>query len=483
MGYLYRQKYSAFICIIICLFFSCAPRAKRWGLPQYEYTYQVPEKVDDGWETASLTEAGVNSEIISALMGNILKGNLPNIHSVLLIKNGKLVLEEYFYRYSRETKHLIASDTKSVTSILVGIAIDKQMISDVNKRVYEFFPEYKGTRWIDQKYDITLKHLLTMTAGLDWDEIANPHPHPKNPNTGMYKTDHPIEYILDKRKVAPPGERWNYNSGLTVLLGGIIKNTSGRYADKFAEKYLFGPLGITDYDWYKHPDGTVFTNGDLLLRPRDMAKIGYMMLRKGKWKGKQIVSREWVNESTKAHVARGVWLGRKYGYQWYRGEAVVNNQVIETYFASGTGGQYIFIFPTLDLVVVFTSKIFDNSFGHQRPQAILINYILPAMLPPAPPRKTIELDSTLLDKYVGDYVYQLGKVRKVKLTIYSEGGKIYCKMAEVKFKLFPETERQFFGTIKGLGNIKGSFIEDEKGIVKNLVVDIGISKVEFEKIK
>jgi len=291
MGYLYRQKYSAFICIIICLFFSCAPRAKRWGLRQYEYTYQVPEKVDDGWETASLTEAGVNSEIISALMGNILKGNLPNIHSVLLIKNGKLVLEEYFYRYSRETKHLIASDTKSVTSILVGIAIDKQMISDVNKRVYEFFPEYKGTRWIDQKYDITLKHILTMTAGLDWDEIANPHPHPKNPNTGMYKTDHPIEYILDKRKVAPPGERWNYNSGLTVLLGGIIKNTSGRYADKFAEKYLFGPLGITDYDWYKHPDGTVFTNGDLLLRPRDMAKIGYMMLRKGKWKGKEIVSR------------------------------------------------------------------------------------------------------------------------------------------------------------------------------------------------
>jgi CubicO group peptidase (beta-lactamase class C family) len=328
---------------------------------QCEYVHLVPEKTDDGWETSSLSEEGIDPEKVNELMSNILNGNFPYIHSVLLIKNGKLVLEEYFYGYSRGTKHLIASDTKSLTSILVGIAIDKQMISDVDKKVYEFFPEYRGTRWIDQKYDITLRHVLTMTAGLDWDEITNPHPHPKNPNTGMYRTDHPVKYILDKRKIASSGKRWNYNSGLTVLLGGIIRNTSGLYADEFAEKYLFGPLGIKDYHWYKHPDGTVFTNGDLLLRPRDMAKIGYMMLRKGKWKGKQIVSREWVDESTKVHVAHGVPFGRKYGYQWHRGEAVINNQVFETYFASGTGGQYIFVFPRLDLVVVFTSKIFETS--------------------------------------------------------------------------------------------------------------------------
>jgi len=215
IGYLYRQKYSAFICIIICLFLSCAPRANRWGFPQYEYTYKVPEEIDDDWETSDLEAEGVSPKKINELVSNILKGDIKNIHSILLVKNGKLIFEEYFYGYDRDTRHMLASVTKSVTSILVGIAIDKQMIRSVNEKVYEFFPEYKGTRWIDQKYDITLKHVLTMTAGLDWDEITNLHPHPKNPNTGMYKTDHPIKYILNKRKVTPPGERWNYNSGLT----------------------------------------------------------------------------------------------------------------------------------------------------------------------------------------------------------------------------------------------------------------------------
>ena len=267
-----------------------------------EYKYQIPKDTGDGWETSSLDEEGVDPIKINELMGNILKEDIKNIHSILLVKNGKLIFEEYFYGYNRDTRHLLASVTKSVTSILVGIAIDKQMIESSNGKVYEFFPEYRGTSWIDQKYEITLKHVLTMTAGVNWDEVIFLHPHPKNPNTAMYKSDHPIRYVLNKKQISKPGSRWRYNSGLTVLLGGILKNTAGLYADKLAEQYLFKPLGIANYKWDKHPDGTIYTNGDLFLKPRDMAKIGYIMLNQGKWENKQIVSNAWIKESTKEHV-------------------------------------------------------------------------------------------------------------------------------------------------------------------------------------
>ena len=149
IGYLYRQKYSAFICIIICLFLSCAPRANRWGLPQYEYTYQVPEKIEDDWETSDLEAEGVDPKRINELMGNILKGDIKNIHSIILVKNGKLIFEEYFYGYDRDTTHFQASVSKSITSILVGIAIDQKLAPDVKTKAYNFFSKYNGTKWID----------------------------------------------------------------------------------------------------------------------------------------------------------------------------------------------------------------------------------------------------------------------------------------------------------------------------------------------
>ena len=123
-----RQKYSAIFCMMLFLFLSCAPRANRWGLPQNDYTYQVPEKIDDGWEYSDLKAEGVDPKKINELMINILKGDIKNIHSILLVKNGKLIFEEYFYGYNRDTKHIIYSASKSVTSILMGIAMDQKMI-------------------------------------------------------------------------------------------------------------------------------------------------------------------------------------------------------------------------------------------------------------------------------------------------------------------------------------------------------------------
>lgn len=473
---------------MIIFILSCAPRTNRWGQPQYEYTYQIPEKIDDGWEPSSLEKEGVDPKKIIEMMGIILKEDIKNIHGILLVKNGKLIFEEYFYGYDRDTRHMLASVTKSLTSVLVGIAIENGIIGGINEKVYGFFPEYTGTRWNEQKYDITLKHLLTMTAGLDWDEVTNLHPHPKNPNTGMYKTDHPIKYILNKKRAAPPGERWNYNSGLTVLLGGIIKNTSGQYADKFAEKYLFGPLGITDYDWYKHPDGTVFTNGDLFLKPRDIAKIGYIMLNQGKWENKQIVSSTWIQESTKEHI--DTFSGYGYGYQWRCGKTLICEQEIEAFWASGTGGQKIYVFPKLDLVVVFTSKIFDNIYGHDRNESLLANFIIPAVVSPEYKRKVIKLDNTALDTYVGEYRINFEKIlmpdfaKKIRIKIFREKNKLFVKLPDGQIvQLFPESKDLFFGTFKDIGQIQFRAIRDENGAIKHAIRNIGFRSLLLDKVE
>jgi len=489
----HNRVISGFSLLLIIVFVTTActlqpPRVKSSGLPQREYTYQIPEKIDDGWEPSTLETEGVDPKKINELMGNILREDIKNIHSILLVKNGKLIFEEYFYGYDRDTRHMLASVTKSVTSILVGIAIDKQMIGSVNEKVYEFFPEYKGTRWIDQKYDITLKHVLTMTAGLDWDEITNLHPHPKNPNTGMYRTDHPIKYILNKRKVATPGERWNYNSGLTILLGGIIKNTSGWYADKFAQRYLFKPLGIANYQWNEHPDGTIYTHGDLFLKPRDMAKIGYIMLNQGKWENKQIVSNAWIKESIREYI--DTFRGYGYGYQWRCGKTLICDQEIEAFWASGTGGQKIYVFPKLDLVVVFTSKIFDNNSGHDRNESLLANFIIPAVVSPEYKRKVIKLDNTILDTYIGEYKINQEKVlmpdfvKRIRGKIFREDNKLFIKLPDGQtVQLFPESKDLLFGNFKDIGQIQFRAIRDENGAIKHVTRNVGFRALLLDKVK
>ena len=168
----------------------------------------------------------------------------------------------------------------------------------------------------------------------------------------------PIRYTFEKELLEPPTKQFNYSTGLSTLLGEVLKKTSGLSADKFAEKYLFDPLGISDHDWIIYPNGTIDTGGGLFLRPRDMAKIGYLMLNDGKWKHKQIVSKQWVKESTKLQVHQtGSWFGSTgYGYHWRLSERKMIGRNIRTFYAAGLGGQYIFIFPPLDLVVVFTHK-------------------------------------------------------------------------------------------------------------------------------
>jgi len=210
-----------------------------------------------------------------------------------------------------------------------------------------------------------------------------------------------------------------------------------------------------------------------------MAKIGYLFLEGGKWQGRQIVSRDWVNASTKARIP--AYFGLGYGYQWYRGQAAVNSKVFETFFAWGRGGQFIFVIPELDLVAVFTSRPYDNSYGVFFPLGIVPNYIIPAMLPPAPSQKTIQLDPIVLEKYRGKYEF---KKWKAKLSIIEEGQKIFITDPDGEMvELSPLSETRFQGEWKVFGRLIIDFNKDKNQEVKNLTLNYGFLHLTFDKIK
>jgi CubicO group peptidase (beta-lactamase class C family) len=358
--------------------------------------YAAPEKTKDGWETASLNNENLDANLIKELFERVGDNTYKNIHSVLLVKNGKLVVEEYFpgknclgqyWTYTRDTLHDIQSVTKSVNSILVGIAIDQHLITGVDEKISAFFPDYADIFTNQEKDAICLKHLLSMTAGLAWDESTYPYTDARNDALKALLSPDPIRYTLERPMVAAPGAKFAYNTGIALVLGEIIYKASGLRADKFAERYLFEPLGISDYYWEKTPNGSVNTGGGLMLRPRDMAKIGQLLLNGGRRQGKQIVSEGWVKESTKPQSGAGqlpTWVPEAtgYRYQWLLGSFHVYDQVIGWYGAAGRGGQFVAVFPDLQMVAVFTGWN-DNALLAQ-PIDMLQRYILPAAIPQSP---------------------------------------------------------------------------------------------------
>ena len=363
----------------------------------------------------------------------------------------------------------------------MGIAKDQKRIKSVNEKLYEFFPEYEEIEWSAPKNKITLEHVLTMTSGLDWNEWTYPDSDTRSSIYGMVRSDDWIEFVLKRKIVHSPGEIFNYSSGLSLVLGEIIKNRTGLYANAYAEKYLFGPLGISEFSWQQGPNGMVYTSGGdkgLWLRPRDMAKIGLLFINKGNWKGQQIVSSEWVNESIKSHVD-AFFAGSEYGYQWWRGEKSTGNRSIGVFYAAGHGGQYIFVCPSLDLVAVFTSKVYGNPLGVARPQVIMADHIIPAILSVSPSQKKLESELRLKNEYTGEYE---SKLLRVKLKIFQEGNGLSCKVFRERIKMFYESENKFLGTLKNIGDVQFKFIRNQSGRVDKVITKIGFAILQFEKI-
>jgi len=348
------------------------------------YVYQVPQETKDGWETSSLTEESVDSKIIFELIEKILSNDYKNVHSVLLVKNGKLILEEYFLEFHRERPHQIRSATKSINSILTGIAIDQGLIKDVTEKTYPYLKSYEPTEGWDMRVrDVTIKSILTMTSGYDCDDFGTRYACELN----MKNSDDWLKCAMNLSMVHEPGSYWAYNSVTPQLIEEIISERSGMSLQNFSNKYLFEPLGITDFHWFLTPKGRTYVSGEARMRPRDMAKIGYLALNKGKWKNTQIVSERWIYESTKEHTSPPVHsllakssLGTcGYAYLWWTKDFSINKENIQSFFATGSGGQMIFVFPRLHLVAVFTQGNYGSSLCYQ-PFEMLTDYIIPAIL-------------------------------------------------------------------------------------------------------
>ena len=360
------------------------------------------EQTKFAWDTALPNEVDINEELLAELVTRINNKEYQNVHSILIVKDGNLVFEEYFPGYEWDwdaeqfqgeftqfeidTLHPTMSVSKVFTSTLVGIAVENGFIEDLDEKVFSFFPGY--THLSDQqKENITLEDLLTMKSGLQWNGIEIPIStrDPRNDVQQMNLSANPVEYVLSKPLVAEPGSKWYYSNGDVALLGEVIRAASDMRLDQFAEQYLFSPLDITDYHWRTYgATDAIATGGGLELRPRDMAKLGLLYLNGGVWSGERIISSDWVEAAISNHTPVPFdWMadlfGDGFGYYWWLPSFQTGSTIYDSYSGRGWGGQRVDIFPGLEMVVVMTG---GNYVLEDPGNEIVEKYILPAVVQP-----------------------------------------------------------------------------------------------------
>lgn len=341
--------------------------AGQAGAQKAGYTsYTQPQKLADGIATGSLSGAGLNTTVMNELTLRIDTGYYPNIHSLLVYKDGRLVYEQYFTgkdqlwgrdlgvrKHSVNELHDVRSISKSVVSACTGIAIAQGKIKSAEQRVFDFFPGYARYD-TGLKKDLRIHHLLTMTSGLQWNEDV-PYDHPENSEIRMTQSADPIDYILSQPMVTPAGRQWQYNGGTTQLLATIIEKTTGKKVDAFAKAYLFEPLGIDTFYWSRFPgtDNPAAASG-LRLRSRDLLKFGMLYRDKGQWKGRQVLPRPWVEQSFRTAISLPR-ARRGYGYQFWIISDTLKNRPFRVVAAVGNGDQRIYFDEANDLLVVVTA--------------------------------------------------------------------------------------------------------------------------------
>lgn len=342
--------------------------------PPVTYTYRMPTQIPDGWSVASMQSQQMDPKPVEQLTDQIQTEQYRNIHSLLISRNGKLVYENYFNGYSQSIPENIYSATKSITSALIGIAVDQKLIKSLDEKVVDYFPQDSPLpNLTPAKKQITIRDLLTMSSGL---ECADDNSQSPGNEAKMYLSADWIRYILSLPMKTNPGTESNYCTGGVAVLGGILQRATGKTVDDFAQENLWKPLQINPVRWDRMPTGQVNTSGKMFIRPRDMAKVGQLFLNKGQWEGKQIISADWVAESTRKQV---LLRNQEYGYLWWRREFTYNNKIYPAYYASGNGGHFIVVLPSENLVVVSTAGNLNSGIGAQIFGMIRFQ-ILPALL-------------------------------------------------------------------------------------------------------
>jgi CubicO group peptidase (beta-lactamase class C family) len=308
------------------------------------------------WQTSTPEEQDMSSEKLSGLQRHIMD-ELPHIRSVLIVRNAYLVFEYYRNPFNETSRHALFSVTKSFTSALIGIALEEGYIEYVDQKMIDFFPENVTSDTAPENREITIEHLLTMTAGF-----------PENPMMPTLTVKEKVGQML----LSPPGDAFRYDSGSSHLLSAILTESTNKNALQFGKEHLFEPLGISNVKWPRDYAGYNFGSHGLSLRSRDMAKFGYLYLNQGVWNGEQVVPQEWVNVSTRKHNDGGPPIGEQYGYQFWI--TTVNEH--SAYFAAGYGGQFIYVLPDLRIVVVITSN-YDLDHGENR--EIIGEFVVPSV--------------------------------------------------------------------------------------------------------
>lgn len=344
----------------------------------YLQTQQIPPALEDGWAVATPASAGLAAAPLDSLIHAINAGNIPGVHSVLIAKNGRLVSEHYFAGFRGSTLHDLRSATPLVTALLTGIAIDQGLLPGVDVPVRPFFTEYDSLQNPDpRKSQITVRHLLTMTAGFacnDWSRTSLGN------EDKMLRGEDWVKLIWDLPLSYSPGEAWSYCAGGVMVLGGALTHATGQPIPEFARRYLFEPLGIDQARWQFTPQGRAYTGGLLMLRPRDFARIGQLIINRGRWGAQQIVSAEWIDalicrqaDTWGPEVPAAAW-----GYLCWQKNFVINGQSHTAFFAAGNGDQLLIGFPDLQLLAVFTGGNYNAPLAKQ-PLEMLERYILPAV--------------------------------------------------------------------------------------------------------
>jgi CubicO group peptidase (beta-lactamase class C family) len=346
---------------------NMVPRVGKAGERILDYAYAPPEEGEDGWEVADASAEGLDTSKIDALIRTILAGGFPNLHSVVVVKDGKLLLDEYFYGFHRDKPHRLSSISKVITEATIGIAVDRGLIKDVHTSLSQFFPEYNDLLGTGEKSSITLYHLLTMTAGLKWDEHAVSYFDPRNDLSIMRSSPDPLRNLFERPLAYKPGERFVYNSGNMMALEAILQKVTKTHYIVLAQNDLFTPMGISNYR-LDYSEG-------LYMVPRDMAKLGWLFLSRGEYFGTRILSAAWVDSG----VQRFEHSYPMYFNHWWPIVFFVNGSPIKALQAGGWGGQSITIFPALNTVIVMTAA---NQLQPTDYDACIRDYLLPAILKP-----------------------------------------------------------------------------------------------------
>ncbi len=335
-----------------------------------------PVKPASDWQ---ISRDAYDSKKIRELNLKIAQNLFKEIKSIVVIKNGRLLIEEYFNGATRETLHDTRSVGKSFASTMTGIAINEGFLKSENQTLREFYDLKKFANYSPKKDGVTIKSLLTMSSGFNADD--NDEASPGN-EENMYPTNDWVKFALDLPvdEASAAGENWHYFTAGVVVLGDILHKSVPEGLEKYADKKLFKPLGITNYEWQYTPQKVVSTAGGLRMSSLDFAKFGQLYKNGGSWKGKQLVPRSWVEKSFSKHRKLPDWGNGFYGYLFWNKIYNVNGKQYEAFYATGNGGNKIFVFTDQPLVIVIAAAAYNKPYGHPQVDKIMERYVLPAVI-------------------------------------------------------------------------------------------------------